>query len=191
MTPLPNNQNLISGAAPPGEYASGADKPSVSWLIWDSSPQGLWSKIWSLAERMCLLFIFNIISRVGTELALFRHDSWLRRSFWKMSQGISRGSLVRNPKRVKIKEKQHLDTLEQKSSKKLTGEREFGRVLLRARSGKRGGWKISLRVRVKIAEKWWHPYQITRIYIQLIADLIISYNLTMFVDRDLWRHDPW
>ena len=27
--------------------------------------------------------------------------------------------------------------------------------------------------------------------IQLIADLIISYNLTMFVDRDLWRHDPW
>ena len=58
-----------------------------------------------------------------------------------MSQGGSRVTLVRIPKRVKIKEKQHLDTLEQKSSKKLTGEREFGRVLLRARSGKKGRLK--------------------------------------------------
>ena len=58
-----------------------------------------------------------------------------------------------NPKRVKIKEKQHLDTLEQKSSKKLTGEREFGRVLLRARSGKKGRLKNLPESEGKNAEK--------------------------------------
>ena len=46
------------------------------------------------------------------------------------------GALVRYPKGVKIKEQQHLDTLEQKSSKKLTGEREFGRVLLQEKKGR-------------------------------------------------------
>ena len=98
---------------------------------------------------MCLLFIFNIISWVGTSLVLFRHDSWLSRSFWKMSQGSSRGSLVRYPKGVKIKEKQHLDTLEQKSSKKLTGSVSSATCSCGRGQEKRGDWKISLRVREK------------------------------------------
>ena len=172
MTPLPKNQNLISGAAPPGEYASGADKPSASWLIWDSSPQGLWSKIWSLAERMCLLFIFNIISWVGTELVLFRHDSWLRRSFWKMSQGVPRGSLVRYPKGVKIKEK---TTLGYSRTKKLQKIDRGAWVRPRAPAGavnkkgeiEKSPWEWGK----KIAEKWWHPYQITRIYIYIYYPL--------------------
>ena len=73
---------------------------------------------------------------------LFRHDSWLSRSFSKMSQGDPRGSLVRIPKRIKIKEKTTLGySLAKQLQKILTGEREFGRVLLRARSGKKGRLK--------------------------------------------------